>query len=109
MLFFDLIVKRERKKERKKERKGEWLIVSFNDAKAAGVPILHSLGETMERRTEEGREKGIRKKINSGTNPIKILQHKFYAMLFSKHFDWLKMFNNQSKCLTILHSIKLRL
>ena len=60
MLFFDLIVKRER--ERKKERKGEWLIVSFNDAKAAEDPILHSLGETMERRTEDGREKGVRKK-----------------------------------------------
>ena len=30
-----------------------------------------------------------------GTSPIKILQPKFYASTFFKHFDWmLKMFNH---------------
>ena len=35
----------------------------------------------------------------AGTDPIKILQHKFYAMQFFKHSDWLLKFLNQSGCL----------
>ena len=34
-----------------------------------------------------------------GTDPIKILQRKFYAMQFFKHSDWLLKFLNQSGCL----------
>ena len=34
-----------------------------------------------------------------GTGPIKILQRKFYATQFFKHFDWLKIISIQSKCL----------
>ena len=36
-----------------------------------------------------------------GTDPIKILQRKFYAMQFFKHSDWLLKFINQSGCLKI--------
>ena len=39
--------------------------------------------------------------IEPGTDPIKILQHKFYAMQFFKHSDWLLKFINQSGCLKI--------
>ena len=35
----------------------------------------------------------------NGTNPIKISQLIFYAMLFFKHSDWLKNMSSQSKCL----------
>ena len=31
-----------------------------------------------------------------GTGPIDVLQHKFYAMQFLKHFDWLKIISIQS-------------
>ena len=34
-----------------------------------------------------------------GTGPIKILQRKFYATRFFKHFDWMQIIFNQSKCL----------
>ena len=37
--------------------------------------------------------------LTSGIDPIKILQHKFYAALFFKHSDWLKNVNSKSKCL----------
>ena len=37
--------------------------------------------------------------LSSGTGPIKILQHKFYATQFFKHFDWLKIFRIQSEFL----------
>ena len=40
----------------------------------------------------------------AGTNPIKILQRKFYATLFFKHFDWVNIFSIQSKCLIKLYS-----
>ena len=33
-----------------------------------------------------------------GAYPIKILQHKFYAMLIFKHPDWLINLSSQSKC-----------
>ena len=33
-----------------------------------------------------------------GTNPIKILQRKFYAKLIFKHPDWLKNLSCQSEC-----------
>ena len=36
-----------------------------------------------------------------GIDPIKILQHKFYAMQFFKHSDWLLKFINQSEWLKI--------
>ena len=36
-----------------------------------------------------------------GTDPIKILQRKFYATKFFKHSDWLLKFINQSGCLKI--------
>ena len=34
-----------------------------------------------------------------GASPIKILQHKFYAMLIFKHPDWLINLSSQSECL----------
>ena len=34
-----------------------------------------------------------------GTDPIKILQPKFYATQFFKHSDWILNIFNQSKCL----------
>ena len=34
----------------------------------------------------------------SGTNPIKILQHKFYTTLIYKHLDWLINLRSQSEC-----------
>ena len=36
---------------------------------------------------------------NPGTDPIKILQRKFYATQFFQDFDWLKIFRIQSECL----------
>ena len=36
-----------------------------------------------------------------GTDPIKSLQCKFYAMQIFKHSDWLLKFFNQSGCLKI--------
>ena len=39
------------------------------------------------------------KKAVPGAYPIKILQHKFYAMLIFKHPDWLINLSSQSKCL----------
>ena len=34
-----------------------------------------------------------------GTDPIKILQRKFYAMQFFQDSDWLNIFRIQSECL----------
>ena len=31
----------------------------------------------------------------AGIDPLKILQHKIYAMLFFKHSDWLKNVSSQ--------------
>ena len=45
------------------------------------------------------REKYAQKEIKELFDLPKILQHKFYATLFSKHSDWLKNVSSQSKCL----------
>ena len=37
--------------------------------------------------------------VRPGTDPIKILQHKFYATQFFQDSDWLKIFRIQSECL----------
>ena len=43
----------------------------------------------------------------AGTNPIKILKHKFYVLLFFKHLDWLLKNLNQSECLNNSHILKI--
>ena len=43
------------------------------------------------------REKYAQKEIKELFDLPKILQHKFYATLFSKHSDWLKNVSSQSK------------
>ena len=48
-------------------------------------------------------------KVNTGTGPIKILQRKFYATRFFRHFDWMLIIFHQSKCLKKSHSIKFTL
>ena len=44
-----------------------------------------------------------------GTGPIKILQRKSYATRFFKHFDWMLIIFNQSKCLKKLRCVKFTL
>ena len=39
-----------------------------------------------------------RRNSQSGTNPVKILQRKFYSTKFFKHSDWILNIFNQSKC-----------
>ena len=38
-------------------------------------------------------------------DPIKLFQHKINALLFFKHFEWLKKIINQSNCFKILCSV----
>ena len=45
--------------------------------------------------------KNLLMRLAPGTDPIKILQRKFYATQFFKHSDWLLNFINQPGCLKI--------
>ena len=44
------------------------------------------------------RSRVCRPALHTGTNPINILQRKFYATLIFKHPDWLINLRSQSEC-----------
>ena len=69
--------------------------------------LIDSFGSLPFKERENAKEKINQKR--PGTNPIKILQHKFYSTKFFKHSDWILNIFNQSKSWKKFHIVKFML